>query len=775
METERIKFQVETTRILEILSTEIYDSPYALLRENIQNAYDAVLMRITKEGLGSDEGLIVVNIGDSEIEIVDNGIGMNEAELRKNFWEAGASGKRTPLALESGVIGTFGIGAMANFGVCSRLLVETRSIDSEETLISIAERDKLSISEECIDLRREKDGRPPGTRIVATPDDASKITLQEAMNYLEPYIKYLPVRVTVNGTLQSQRKYRDDLIPNISELYTCPIRRMNRGDYEANIEIMFDRRTARVYVVLSDITYQGERILGEAILIQNYGPLMGLRNYFGLATLPVGGAYRFGGIANLSFLTPTAGREAISRESIEHVNNLIGVVEAEVSDEISKTEYADRNTQFMQYVVSSNRYELASKITIEVKPEEEQVELQNVPDRCRNRTAHYYTGSDSSLIKTFSSEGACLLLLSQSNPRRQIQNHFIRNVLKIEEVPDKPQIKPVFSKSELTMEELAIAIRIAGTMDEFYLLSNVEIFFAIITHGVNYIVEKKGDVLHIYLNREASSLKPIKECYRTAYEVFNGLVNDFVRVHLYPRFAEYVPSSTRDGAEALSKLLKKNRELYRYEFTDFGPIEKLLSDFASGKIEFPEVLRQSKTIVRAHSQVVTGTQVGTLEKEIPNLATTLSPEEEQQESPQEPVYSPMPPIMRLDTELQSKILTTENQYSALNGFRMFLGLSDRLFKTDYNFFLVPHITKIIWAAHRVIYIFTHASSLITLYYDIELRDYIIGELAGGASFPTTTIATKNRIYAPIPEQLIPSFEIEEGGKKEFYVRYDVIG
>ncbi len=56
MEIEKIKFQVETKRILEILSSEIYDSPYALLRENIQNAYDAILMRITEESLGYDSG-----------------------------------------------------------------------------------------------------------------------------------------------------------------------------------------------------------------------------------------------------------------------------------------------------------------------------------------------------------------------------------------------------------------------------------------------------------------------------------------------------------------------------------------------------------------------------------------------------------------------------------------------------------------------------------------------------------------------------------------------
>ncbi len=42
---EKIKFQIEINRVLDVLSKEIYDTPYALLRENIQNAYDAILMR----------------------------------------------------------------------------------------------------------------------------------------------------------------------------------------------------------------------------------------------------------------------------------------------------------------------------------------------------------------------------------------------------------------------------------------------------------------------------------------------------------------------------------------------------------------------------------------------------------------------------------------------------------------------------------------------------------------------------------------------------------
>jgi molecular chaperone HtpG len=45
-----IEFQVETTRLLQILTREIYDSPLALLRENLQNAYDAICVRFAGSG-----------------------------------------------------------------------------------------------------------------------------------------------------------------------------------------------------------------------------------------------------------------------------------------------------------------------------------------------------------------------------------------------------------------------------------------------------------------------------------------------------------------------------------------------------------------------------------------------------------------------------------------------------------------------------------------------------------------------------------------------------
>ena len=91
---ERIAFDVETERILQILSAEIYDSPKAFLRENVQNAYDAILMRCTAQGLPIRRRRIQIAVGDGRLSIHDDGIGMTEDVLRRNFWKAGSSGKK---------------------------------------------------------------------------------------------------------------------------------------------------------------------------------------------------------------------------------------------------------------------------------------------------------------------------------------------------------------------------------------------------------------------------------------------------------------------------------------------------------------------------------------------------------------------------------------------------------------------------------------------------------------------------------------------------------
>ena len=156
-------------------------------------------MRCTAQNLPVEERRIEITVGSSSLTVKDDGIGMEEDVLANNFWKAGASGKKSDLARRSGVIGTFGIGAMANFGVCSALYVETRHMDSDVTLITSASRDNLAIAEKCIDLSRVQDVREPGTAVVAALDQSNNVSESTVCDYLKQYVRFLPVPVSVNG------------------------------------------------------------------------------------------------------------------------------------------------------------------------------------------------------------------------------------------------------------------------------------------------------------------------------------------------------------------------------------------------------------------------------------------------------------------------------------------------------------------------------------------------------------------------------------------------
>ncbi len=109
-------------------------------------------------------------------------------------------------------------------------------------------------------------------------------------------------------------------------------------------------------------------------------------------------------------------------------------------------------------------------------------------------------------------------------------------------------------------------------------------------HAVNSVVcDELG------LSRQSSAVQQVLQIYSTDWSLFGSFVKDFVRNHLYQKFSAYVPSSTRQGADALHKILMRNRELYKYEYSDLGALESLLSEYVSGDIDFPEVLKKSTT------------------------------------------------------------------------------------------------------------------------------------------------------------------------------------
>ncbi len=761
---ERIAFDVETGRILQILSSEIYDSPNAFLRENLQNAYDAVLMRSTAQGTSLAERRIDMTIDGQMLTVRDDGIGMTEDILKNNFWKAGSSGKRSDLARRSGVIGTFGIGAMANFGVCQSLRVETRHINSHTTLVSSGRRDDLRIAQDCIDLERFADNRDAGTSITAELDVAFAIDVGAVKHYLTPYVRFLPVPVFVNEELISQTSFEATLGDRAEGFVRQSLRNVSNGEMAGVLETLLNPR-GRLLVRLNEITLSDQSLVGEIFLVQDGGQTLGFRNLFGLAPLPLSSAYNLGGFVNLDVLHPTAGREALSRETIHLVSNLVAMVEAEASRDIAETDAADQNQNFQQYILSQGLTALAHNVTVPVLPSRSDITLGALTAWEPQKAKLFYPGRDQTVLQRFANEQTNLVHISQVNPRRKLQMRYLESILRIERVPETVIVDRI-SGTALSFEEAMFLLRVRGVLLNDYLMPDVDLAFALISHGVAVHVERSNDGIYVSIARDMPAACMVIECYDTAREVFEGFVKDFVREHLYSHLRDHVPSSTRQGRDALYKRLKKNKELFRYDATEFGEVEDLLAKYLSGEADFNQVLQASVSRVSSQRQQVNSNQVGTVEQQIPDIIGGSSP-------PSQSELDATPPILRLDIVTKMKVLTVAASHEKLNQFQMFLALSARAAKEEGEFFKWPHTTKLMWGTHRITYVFTDSTGGLSFYYDIELREPLEAAATGGAMFPTTTIITKDRIYIPVPRDLEQAFHITSGAK-EFYVRFDTI-
>lgn len=762
---EQLEFSIDTQRILKLLANDIYDSPYALLRENVQNAFDAILMRKQKEEF---DAKIAIDIKDGVIAITDNGIGMTPEVIENNYWKAGSSGKNNPEARKAGVVGTFGIGAMANFGICTNLRIVTRYYENDHTYESEAVREKLEIGKKCIDLRPTERRAEPGTTIYATLEHGVVVNEADAISYLQQFVRYVDVPVYLNDKLISREKYFDT-----QKLASCTSFKEHVGqgnEVNFDITVYVYNGDGRVAAYIQNIKLRDNQIDGDIYLEQRSSqPIQGLRKGFGLASLPINTIFDLGGVANLSFLIPTAGRDSINVESVEDSRRIIAAAERVIAEKLATLDICDRNHNFLNYVYNFGRYDLANNIKINISGVDEYLKLGLLAPIISDKKVYSYAGKDKGLIGQFTGENTMLLLLSDDYPRRNIQNKMLQRK-GIEPVSDSATVLKTFKTEEIETSEFAFLLRMTSFLKDDYLIPEAKTYFATLSHGVSCIVKKEGEKLNIYIARGSENVDKVLKIYDSEPRLFDGFVKDYIRNYVYQQVAEYVPSSKRVGADALFKILQKNKELYTIEKYEHGEIKDLMRDYILGKRDFTEVIRASEDIQKTHQQTVATNQVGKVEKELADIVATNTVTES---TPKQDPGLASPPIRMLENDTKMKILKADNMYPQLNNFTHFLALSDRVFDSQLDFFLNPHTTKVIWGMHKIVYIFTHASNMLSLYYEIELKHKLSEKTTGGTPLPTTTIISKNRVFVPIVPELTPYFDFR-GETLSFYVRYDLI-
>jgi hypothetical protein len=135
-----------SSRIVDYLSSGLYESPAACLKELVNNAYDADATQVE----------IFVKPDADRIIIADNGHGLTRADFQRHFTRISESHKReagdtTPLGRQK--IGKIGIGFIAANEICNEMEILSTKKGSKELLRVTIHFDKMR---EDLDVRRRR-------------------------------------------------------------------------------------------------------------------------------------------------------------------------------------------------------------------------------------------------------------------------------------------------------------------------------------------------------------------------------------------------------------------------------------------------------------------------------------------------------------------------------------------------------------------------------------------------------------------------------------------
>lgn len=147
MSEEKLQFQAEVGKVLDIVVNSLYSNKEIFLRELISNASDACdklrYLSLTNPDLlpgGSGFGIeISVDKKKRSVTVADNGIGMSHDELIENLGTIARSGTTQFLESLTGdekedaaLIGQFGVGFYASFAVAKKVDVVSRKAGEDQ-------------------------------------------------------------------------------------------------------------------------------------------------------------------------------------------------------------------------------------------------------------------------------------------------------------------------------------------------------------------------------------------------------------------------------------------------------------------------------------------------------------------------------------------------------------------------------------------------------------------------------------------------------------------
>jgi len=751
---------VHLQQILPLLAKEIYSTPLAFLRENVQNAFDAIRMQRYREriaNISSSQHKIEVIITGMEVAIKDTGIGMTAADMKKFYWSLGETGKATQEAKDAGVVGTFGIGGMANFGVADEVQLISRTNNNSPAVISSVRRDKLSTSEDCIFYSQDSTPGPQGTTVVAKL--SQPIQIETARSYLHSIVRYVDIPVFINGDRISEEEPPWE---NLQRYHGGRQHSTTFSGSSGNISlagsISIDLN-GRPTVTFNQVNIGGKLVPCSGVLQPRAEALSTYRYGFKLADVGISSIYGLSGHIDCAVLRPTAGRDTLDTESKGFLQRCVEIVEKAITEVLSTTpELVDSNISLFRYVLNHGSYNLLQLATVRTYGLQERTPLGNIRELSQSSEVFYTVGQDPAIMEVFSKQGKVVVLLSTDNYRRRCEEEFLKrfcsakvldaDIMAIRQVPE----------SELTEKEQGFLSGIEAILRVRYLLDFARVRPVELTRNAVVWVPSGKTIPSILVWVDIRHPHIRKLIDYKGSRGYGALIDLFVRDYIFPLIKNAVPSVTSDGFEVLLKRLQSRMEIMRIDLDDIRAMQEFGTETPGAETQRVSV---SSTVIASEisirrADVLSANQIQARAKE---QGITVA---EGMVVPQANIPPQVQSIKHAlaQLEIPEKILdftALERELSPwISGFYIALTLDAYSYYKE----IIERLARLefVWGGYRGSYLFFEREEAV-LYYDIEFSTLLKpqgGDLAetGAITGIREPLFTKNNIFLPILPEFI---------------------
>ena len=550
---------IEFSSVLAAISKQIYDTPYAFLRENLQNAIDASRIQAKREKLSPGDPSLRIDIdvqGDS-VRIRDRGIGMSSDDLRHLYWTIGASGKRNEEAKAAGCVGMFGIGGFANLGVCEKLVVISQTEQSDGGNRTELGRSEIegAVGLPQVALQPSTDAFPRGTIVVGVlTAPAEENHLRQ---YIEEIVRYCREPIYFNDKLISGKK------PGTQHQFQADTDTQTWA-YDG-IEISGKLFTIDQHSFVANL--EGLSVAGEPSQLSGFlrfeGNGLDIRKQgFKLCAHTVNTRIGVSGLIDCDLLAPTAGRDSLNAESSALVAKLVTAMEREaVLAVLESSDLIEQHTRIFRYVRTNGLVGKMGNVMVQAHGGFA-YSLFDVKSRASSGAQIYFgTAGNAALTNVLHSRGHIVLYLPSDNQKAAAIREFLASVGATDL---KGQVEFVEQYTDLSRFEKAFLAELSETISNVYQVNRVTLTPGCLTEDIPiYVANPSSSAttsLRILVDVRHEDVEKLAQLGITP--LFRSMVSAFCREYLGTTLRSRSPKFFGSGAVNLDWLAKNRSETW---------------------------------------------------------------------------------------------------------------------------------------------------------------------------------------------------------------------